>query len=304
MSAKQCPDSSKINDVIDWASSRLDKADVFFGHGATNAMDEAVWMLCHVTGWSFEELDTHIVDENLSEKNIENLSALLDRRIKTKKPLAYLLNEAWFCGLKFYVDERVLVPRSLIGEFIEEGFHPWFELTEFETALDIGTGSGCIAIALTKFFPKLQVDASDISESAIAVAEQNIKQHLLEERIQIVKSDLFSGLNNKRYDLIISNPPYVPEADIASFPEEYRHEPRSALASGEKGLDAVSIILEQATDHLTNRGWLVVEVGETRERVEQTYADLPLIWPSHSSGLDNVFFISANELKIAKQKSN
>lgn len=302
MSDNKIQKSKKARDIINRITESLDDTGVFYGHGTNDSVDEAVWLICHVADWSFDEIEQRL-DDNLSDEQVLRIADLLGQRVKTRRPLAYVLNEAWFCGLKFYVDERVLVPRSLIGEFIEEGFQPWFDASEFETALDIGSGSGCIAIALATYFPKLKIDASDISLGALDVTRQNIEGHKLADRVNAIHSDLFSALEDKRYDLIVSNPPYVPKDDIDSFPKEYGHEPRGALESGEQGLNAVSIILEQGAGHLTDRGWLVVEVGETRERVEQAYPDLPLIWPSHSSGMDNVFFISAKDLKVRENKS-
>lgn len=284
-----------LRDFILWAEQRFRQAKLYFGHGTDNARDEAAWLLSSILAIPFAELDTH-AQRPLTDSERKALSDLAETRIVTRKPLAYLLHEAWFAGLKFYVDERVLVPRSLTGEFIRERFRPWVDARRVRRILDLCTGSGCIAIAAAIAFPDAEVDAADISSDALEVARINIRQHQLMERVHPIQSDLFESLTGRRYDLIITNPPYVDRADMAALPKEYRHEPSLALASGELGLDAIVQILARAALHLNPEGVLVAEVGNSCTALQKNFPDVPFQWLATASGDESVFLLTAAQL--------
>lgn len=284
-----------LRDFILWAERRFRQAKLYFGHGTDNARDEAAWLLSSILAIPFAELDTH-AQRPLTDSERKALSDLAETRIVTRKPLAYLLHEAWFAGLKFYVDERVLVPRSLTGEFIRERFRPWVDARRVRRILDLCTGSGCIAIAAAIAFPDAEVDAADISSDALEVARINIRQHQLMERVHPIQSDLFESLTGRRYDLIITNPPYVDRADMAALPKEYRHEPSLALASGELGLDAIVQILARAALHLNPEGVLVAEVGNSCTALQKNFPDVPFQWLATASGDESVFLLTAAQL--------
>ncbi len=281
-----------VRALIRWAAGRFRRARLHYGHGTGNARDEAAWLVGHVAGFAPDALAAHL-DEPLAAATVETVRALTEQRIQTRQPLAYLLHEAWFAGLRFYVDARVIVPRSLIAEFIEERFRPW--VGRVRRVLDLCTGSGCMAVALARAFPAARVDASDISAAALEVARINVEHHGLSERIQLIQSDLFSALPGERYDLIVTNPPYVAAAEMETLPEEYRHEPELALVSGASGLDAVTRILAAAPAHLHPDGILVAEVGNSCAALQETFPDLPFIWLSTASGDDSVFLLTAEE---------
>lgn len=285
-----------LRDFILWSERRFRQAKLYFGHGTDNALDEAAWLVSSVLAIPFAELDAH-AERELTDAERKTLTDLVETRIVTRKPLAYLLHEAWFAGLKFYVDERVLVPRSLTGEFIRDRFQPWVDARRVRDVLDLCTGSGCIAIAAALAFPEAQVDAADISKDALDVARINIRQHQLIERVRPVQSDLFQALSGRRYDLIITNPPYVDRADMADLPKEYRHEPSLALASGEFGLDAIVQILTRAAQHLNPQGVLVAEVGNSCTALQKTYPGVPFKWLTTASGDESVFLLTAAQLQ-------
>lgn len=289
------PPPENLRDWIRWAERHLKRAKLYYGHGTETALDEAAWLVGHAAGVAPAELDAHLNDAP-SPGQLEKIRALVEQRITTRKPLAYLLNEAWFAGLKFHVDERVLVPRSITGEYIVERFRPWIAPDKVSTALDLCTGSGCIAIALAHAFPQARVDATDISDDALAVARVNVEQYGLRERVKLIRSDLFAALGGRRYDLIVTNPPYVARADMEALPEEYRHEPALALAAGEHGLDIVVKILAQARDHLNPDGALVAEVGNSHVALAQAFPDVPFLWLTSESGDESVFLLTATEL--------
>lgn len=284
-----------VADVIRWAAQRLDAADVFFGHGTDNARDEAAWLVGGALRLSPMELDAALT-RKLSGAERMRVGDLIDARIATRKPAAYLLNEAWFAGECFYVDERVIVPRSHIGEFVRERLQPWIAPTRVRRVLDLCTGSGCIAIAAARAFPDAQIDASDISADALAVARINIERHQLTGRVRLVESDLFAALAGTRYDVILTNPPYVAANEMATLPAEYRHEPTLALVSGARGLDAITRILAHAHAHLEPGGILLAETGNSCAALQKCFADVPFLWLTTATGDESVFLLTAEQI--------
>ncbi len=289
------PPPENLRDWIRWAERHLKRAKLYFGHGTETALDEAAWLVGHAVGLEPDETEAHLADAP-SPAQLEKIRTLVEARITTRKPLAYLLQEAWFANLKFYVDERVLVPRSLTGEYILERFQPWIAPEKVQHALDLCTGSGCIAVALAHAFPQARVDATDVSDAALAVARINIEAHGLRERVRLIKSDLFGALDGSRYDLIVTNPPYVSRADMESLPAEYRHEPALGLAAGEHGLDVVVRILAQAADHLNADGLLVAEVGNSHVALATVFPEVPFLWLTNAAGDESVFLLTATQL--------
>jgi len=265
--------------------------DVVFGHGTDNAADEAYWLLAHLQGWG--EIDWRAAPAG---EWLQPGVALAQRRVTERKPLAYLLNEAWFAGLRFFVDERVLVPRSPLAELIERGFEPWCSPRPGDRLLDIGTGSGCIAIAAAYHCPDLAVDATDISAAALQVATRNVAAHELGGRLRLFEADLFPP-GDERYRVIVSNPPYVPAGEMAALPPEYKHEPAIGLVSGPTGFDAAERVLRGAVQRLTADGVLVMEVGAGADAFTAAHPRLPLIWLEFERGGDGVFVVTAAELE-------
>jgi ribosomal protein L3 glutamine methyltransferase len=290
------PSPRTIRDHVLWTEAQFAAADLYYGHGTDNARDEAAWLVGSALGIPPQNLDAHL-DDTPDSAGQTRIRALAAERIRTRQPLAYLLKEAWFAGERYFVDERVLVPRSLVGEFILEHFAPWVDPIQVRRALDLGTGSGCIAIALAHAFPQAGVDATDISAAALAVALINVTQHGLRERVRLIESDLFAALPGERYDLIVTNPPYVARAELATLPEEYRHEPSLALVSGQDGLDAVTRILAAAADHLQPQGVLVAEVGNSNVALAAAFPEVPFLWLTTASGDDSVFLLTATQLR-------
>jgi ribosomal protein L3 glutamine methyltransferase len=288
-----------LGEWIARAATRLARARLFFGHGTSNAGDEAAWLAVHVARLRFEDL-AHSLDRTLSAAELRRAEQLLEQRITTRKPLAYLLKEAWLRDRRFYVDERVIVPRSFIAELLPDGLKPWIARPgAVKRVLDMCTGSGCLAIIAAQSYPSAEVVAVDISAAALAVARRNVAEYGLESRIRLVKSDLFASLETEPFDLILSNPPYVAAADMRRLPAEYRHEPDLALAGGRDGLDAVDVILRDAPRFLAPRGVLFVEIGHNRRTVERRYPGLPLTWPTTSAGDDMCFLLRREQLKPA-----
>ena len=293
-------DLQTLRDFFRWAASEFIAAGLFYGHGTDNPWDEAEQLVLHAV-----HLNPPLADEWLDArltrpervKVIENIR----RRIEERIPAAYITGKAWFAGMPFYVDERVLVPRSPIAELIEKQFAPW--LTEEPSQiLDLCTGSGCIGIACAYAFPDAEVQLSDISFEALAVAEENIQQHDLSDRVFFIQSDLFDSLQDQRFDLIVSNPPYVDAEDMASLPEEYHAEPELGLASGVDGLDFTRRLLAEAVDHLTSNGLLVVEVGNSWSALEMAYPSLPFTWVEFERGGHGVFVLTAPDLRNAREQ--
>lgn len=280
--------------MIVYAQKLFENSAIFYGHGTDNALDEAYTLVIDALNLSHD-----LSDEELSVMPLENsqkLLALIHQRAESHIPVPYLTKKAWFCGLPFYVDERVLIPRSPIAELIEVGFSPWIDPDKVTDVLDLCTGSGCIAIACAYAFPDAQVDASDLSLDALDVARMNIAQHHVEDRVHLYQGDLFETLPQKKYDIIVSNPPYVGEEEMDNLPDEYRHEPEMALASGKLGLDIVDRILKTAARYLTDGGILVVEVGNTWQIMDAYYPRLPFIWLEFERGGDGVFLLNKEDL--------
>jgi ribosomal protein L3 glutamine methyltransferase len=282
--------------LISRATRRLKRARAWFGHGTDNAHDEAVALVFHVMGLPHDS-PTRVLRRRVGKAQFERFEELLERRVTERVPLAYLTHESWFAGLPFYVDERVLVPRSAIAELIERRFTPWIEPGRVRSILDLGTGSGCIALACAKAFPRARVDASDIDEAALQVAAINRRRLQLTRRVRLVSSDHFTALSGNSYDIIVSNPPYVGEREMRGLPREYGHEPRHALASGRLGLDSVGIILRSAASHLRPLGLLVVEVGNTERALMRAYPRVPFTWLEFERGDGGVFMLTREQLQ-------
>ncbi len=287
----------RIEDLIGRAARQMEAAGLFFGHGTDNAFDEACWAASAVFGLP-PDFDREAAQQPADKALRAAFEALIAERIQTRKPLAYLVGEAWFCGLKFAVNEQVLVPRSPLAELIMEGFSPWLEPGQFKRALDVGTGSGCLAVAMATYWPKLQVDAVDISPGALALARRNVEYHGVSERVELIESDLLEGLVGRRYDLILANPPYVPSTSMAELPEEYRWEPTSALEAGVDGLDLIRRLIGSAADHLEDHGVLIVELGEAAEAFANLLDQrrIECTWLDFQHGGDGVALIEAQAL--------
>ena len=285
-----------IADFVRWGASRFNEAGLTYGHGTDNAVDEALFLVLHTLSLR-PGLAPELLRGRLTMAERRQLFDVLRRRVEERLPASYLTHEAWFAGLDFYVDERVLVPRSPIAELIEDRFSPWVDAECVEAVLDLCTGSGCIAIACAYAFPAASVDAADLSDDALAVANINIERHQLEGRVVAIQSDLFSNLAGRRYDLIVSNPPYVDAGDMAALTPEFKHEPALGLAAGEDGLDLVVQMLAQAESHLTEHGTLVVEVGNSDEALVQRYPEVPFIWLEFERGGHGVFLLHAETLR-------
>jgi ribosomal protein L3 glutamine methyltransferase len=284
-----------IQDFIRWGASRFNASGLFFGHGTDNALDEAVHLVLHALHLP-PDLSATYRDCRLTYPERAAVAELLERRIDERKPAAYLTNRAWFAGLEFQVDENVLVPRSPLGELVEAGFDPWVDPEGVSRVLDLCAGSGCIGIACGVYLPEAEVDLADISSAALEVASRNLKMHGLEDRVRVLESDLFAGLEGRTYDVIVSNPPYVSAAELAALPEEYHKEPRLGLAGGESGLDLVLRILCEAPGFLNEGGVLVVEVGSSAAELERRFPDIPFLWLEFERGGEGVFLMNRDQL--------
>ena len=279
--------------VGEWAlgaARDMDQAGLHFGHGTASAIDEAAWMLSHVLDLA-PDFDDAEFQRPLAPEQRARLDALLHERIETRKPLAYLIGQAWFAGLAFHVDESTLVPRSPLAEIAVDGLLPSLDFQRPQRVLDVGTGSGCIAIALAVHWPALSVDAADISPAALALARRNLQRHGVAGRVRLLESDVYDGLDDARYDLILSNPPYVPQASMQNLPEEYRHEPALGLVAGEDGLDIFRRLVAEAPEHLTPNGLLLVELGEAAEAAEALLEGLDAVWLEFEHGGDGVVLL-------------
>jgi ribosomal protein L3 glutamine methyltransferase len=285
-----------IRDWIRYAVSQFEASDVFYGHGTDNAYDEAVWLIMSAMHLPMDTLN-NFLDARITTDERIKLANFIEQRITKHTPTAYLLKEAWLQGLKFYVDERVLIPRSFIAELLADGLSSWIEFPEMvESAADICTGSGCLGILLASVFPNAEVDVIDISQDAIDVANINIANYSLQEQVTAIKSDMFTALKGKKYDLIISNPPYVDAPSMAALPQEYQNEPQLALGSGDAGLDHTHTILREAANYLNDDGILIVEIGHNREALEAAYPNIIFNWLEVSSGNEFVFLLTKSQL--------
>lgn len=289
----------ELHSVRDWlrfAVSRFNEAGLFFGHGSTDAYDEAAYLILHTLRLPIDRLDPFLDARVLPEEAVR-LADILRRRTEQRLPAAYLTGEAWLQGYRFRIDTRVIVPRSFLAPMILEQFHPWLaEPERVRHALDLCTGSGCLAILLAEAFPDAMVDAADLSDDALAVARANVEDYGLESRVRLIRSDLFGHLGGQHYDLIVTNPPYVDAEAMAALPPEYRHEPELALASGPDGLDAVRTILREAPKHLNPGGLLAVELGHNRAALEAAFPNLELMWPEVEWDADTVFLAHREQL--------
>ncbi len=287
-----------VRDWLRWAVSRFNETGLFYGHGTDNAWDEAVWLVLATLHLPRDTLEPWL-DARLTKSERLTLLNNLQQRVVHRLPTAYLVQEAWLGRFRFFVDQRVIVPRSYFAELLENGFAPWIEDTEsIGTALDLCTGSGCLAILMAHAFPNATVDAIDLSPDALAVAQRNITDYGLGDRIQAIQSDLFGAVKGKRYDLIISNPPYVTAAAMDALPAEYRHEPALALAAGADGLDVVRRILRQARQHLNPGGTLAIEVGHNQDLVEAAFPDLPAVWLDTEHAEGKIFLLTRDDLPL------
>lgn len=289
-------DLATLRDWLRYAVSRFGEAGLAFGHGSANAYDEAAYLILHALHLPLDRLEPFL-DATLTQGERTRLLELLVRRVDQRVPAAYLTHEAWLGEFRFYVDERVLIPRSFIAELLPDGLAPWVgEPDAVAAALDMCTGSGCLAILLAHAYRDADIDAVDVSADALTVAQRNVADYGLADRINLIRSDLFANLPEKSYDLIISNPPYVTSVAMAGLPPEYRHEPALALAGGEDGLDAVRTLLREAPRFLNPDGTLVVEVGHGRAAVELAWPRLPFVWMETATAPDSVFVLKRADI--------
>lgn len=290
------PDPATVEQLIHYGTLLFEQSQLWFGHGTDNAFDEAAELVFFGAGLRHEDA-ADVYSEELGAAERATVLALFERRVRERIPAAYLTHRMWFAGSEFYVDERVLVPRSPLAELVEAQFQPWIAPQKIQRILDIGTGSGCIAIASALAMPQARVDASDISDDALAVTAINIAAHGVQERVRAIRSDVFDALRGERYDLIVSNPPYVGDAEMASLPAEYRYEPATGLHSGVDGLNVVRRILSGAATHLEPHGILIVEVGNSEAALAAAFPQVPFTWLEFERGGGGVFLLSAEQLE-------
>ncbi len=295
MNSTGLQDVRSLRDMIYLGASRFDAAELYYGHGTDNALDEAAFLAFYALQLEPDFRD-EVLERQLSDDEKQTIQTWFDKRIDSRKPAAYLTGEAWFAGLPFYVNEDVLVPRSPIAELIGEQFQPWVQPDKVQRILDLCTGSGCIAIACALAFPHARVDAADISDKALAIAGQNRQRHQLADRLSLIESDLFANIDG-RYDLIVSNPPYVDAEDMANLPQEYRHEPELGLAAGDNGLDLVIPMLRDAAEYLADDGVLIVEVGNSEAALAELFPQVPFMWLEFEYGGQGVFMLDAGDVK-------
>ena len=285
-----------IRDWLRYAVSQFESSDIFFGHGTSNAYDEAVWLIFGFLHLPHDTIE-NFLDAHITSKEKKDLLFLIEKRINDKVPTAYLLNEAWLRDYKFYVDERVIIPRSLIAESLSENLYPWIDDPEtIYSALDLCTGSGCLGIMMAHSFQNATIDLVDLSEKALQVAQINVDQYGLDDRIELIRSDLFDGLKGRKYDLIISNPPYVNQASVNNFPMEFLKEPSMALGSGDEGLDHTIRIIDEVKQYLNDGGMLIVEIGHNKEALLDKFPELQFQWLDVSLGNDFVFMLQKSQL--------
>ncbi|MEE9325760.1 MAG: 50S ribosomal protein L3 N(5)-glutamine methyltransferase [Cocleimonas sp.] len=289
-------DLQTITDFMRWGASQFVEAKLTYGHGMSSPLDESAYLVLRTLNLPVDTPEVYW-QSHLTEDEINRLKTVISRRIEEKIPAAYITQEGWFAGLQFYIDERVLVPRSPIAELVESQFSPWVNAEEVTSVLDLCTGSGCIGIACAYAFPLANIDLSDISEDALKVAEINVAQHQAGSRVSVIQSDLFANLKNTQYDIIVSNPPYVDAEDIGDMAKEYHHEPEIGLSSGDDGLECTRQIIRQAASHLSEKGVLVVEVGNSQYALQDEFPELAFQWLDFERGGDGVFLLTKNQLK-------
>ncbi|MEE9309386.1 MAG: 50S ribosomal protein L3 N(5)-glutamine methyltransferase [Cocleimonas sp.] len=294
-----CPELSTITDFIRWGASRFVEADLSYSHGLSSPLDEAAYLVLRSLSLPVDTPDVYW-SSALTAKEKSNVVKVIKTRVTDKIPAAYIFNEGWFAGLQFFVDERVLVPRSPIAELVENQFSPWVDADDVLNILDLCTGSGCIGIACAYAFPLADVDLSDVSPEALEVANINIDGHDARQRVTAIESNIFSNLQGKQYDIIVSNPPYVDAEDMTDLPQEFHHEPELGLSSGADGLDLTRVILQQAAEHLTENGVLVVEVGNSQFSLMELYPEMPFQWVDFERGGDGVFVLTKQQLENLK----
>ncbi len=285
-----------ISDFIRWGASFFKQSNLYYGHGTSTAIDEAAFLVLHTLGLDPDTSSVYFPARlTLNEKQV--LTEIIFRRVEEQIPAAYLTHEAWFAGLAFYVDERVLVPRSPLAELIVKQFEDFVDPDSVDRILDLCTGSGCIGIACAYYFPMAHIDLADISSEAIEVAKINVQRHQLLNHVDIIQSDLFSGLQNRKYNIIVSNPPYVDAEDMAALPQEYKAEPELGLAAGKDGLDLVIPMLRQAAGHLHPEGLLIVEVGNSEHALCELFPEVPFFWLEFEHGGQGVFLLTKEQLE-------
>ena len=291
------PELKTVIDYIRWGASRFVEAKLSFGHGMSSPLDEAVYLVLRTLHLPVDTPDVYWRSAVTTSEAL-TLQAVIQRRVDEKIPAAYITKEGWFAGLQFFVDERVLVPRSPIAELVENQFAPWVDPDDVEDILDLCTGSGCIGIACAYAFPNAQVDLSDISDEALEVAKINIEGHDASQRVRAVKSNLFDKLEGRVYDIIVSNPPYVDAEDMAALSQEFHHEPELGLSSGTQGLDLTKTILAEAASHLSDMGILVLEVGNSQYALAEAFPEVPFHWVDFERGGDGVFMLTKQQLEM------
>lgn len=290
-------DFTTVRDLLRYAVTRFNTEKLFFGHGSSNALDEAAYLILHTLKLPLDKLEPFF-DAHLLHEEVKAVLDVIERRADQRVPAAYITNEAWLGEYRFYVDERVIVPRSFIAELIPDLFSPWVsDPDEVVNILELCTGSGCLPIMLADAFPNAAVVTADISADALAVAQRNVDEYELQDRITLVQSDLYQNVPQKKYDLIITNPPYVNASSMGKLPQEYLHEPQIALAGGDDGMDLVRKIVAGAAERLTPNGILMVEIGNERTFAEAAFPDLNLTWLTTSAGDDMVFLLTADQLR-------
>lgn len=296
MSTPARPSAVTVDELLNETEHRFERARLHFGHGTHNAFDEAAWLMLHVLRAPIDQLDAQL-HRTLTPAQHARFLKLAARRINERIPLAYIIREAWLGPHRFYIDERCIVPRSFIAELLARPMAPWApQPSTVQRVLDMCTGSGCLAILAALAFPNAQVDAVDLSTDALQVARRNLQQYALEDRVQLIQSDLFAGLPSQSYDLILSNPPYVDAPSMRELPTEYRHEPEMALASGRDGLDATRVLLRKAKNYLRPDGKLIIEIGHNRAQLERAFPQLPFGWLKVSAGDEFVLLLERDQL--------
>lgn len=288
-----------VEDFALWASTELKQAALYYGHGSQNAEDEAFWLASYIAHFSCADFEDGW-HRRLNQEQVRRGQQILKARIETKKPLAYLINQVWFAGYRFYIDERALVPRSHLGEWIPEQFEPWIDPKKIHSILDLCCGGGSIGISCALTFQGVSVDLADLSEQAIDVARRNVDDYRLQDRVHTIHGDLFENVN-RQYDLIVCNPPYVSSANMEKLPAEYTYEPRMALMSGDEGLDSIAVILNEADQYLSENGYLVLEAGTAAPALEDALGQVPLNWMMSASGESVVLIISEEEIRTYQE---